>query len=145
MSLPPLQKDGYLPVGIHQSTWDEIATCFSVGSPRRVFLGRQFARLLENAKATGHLRRVYIWGSFASAKPNPGDVDVLLVMSAEFESEKLTVSFQHLFNHGQARLEYECDVFWVRESIDAAVFEMMLEVYQTDREGHPRGILEVLV
>ena len=66
-------------------------------------------------------------------------------MSAEFESEKLNFPFQEVFDHVQARLKYECDVFWVRESIDAAAFEMMLEVYQTDRDGQPRGILEVLV
>ncbi len=145
MSIPPLQKNGYLPVGIHQATWEEIAARFGVGSPRRLFMSKQFVRLLEKAKATGHLRQVYIWGSFASAKPNPGDIDTLLVMSAEFESEKLNFPFQEVFDHVQARLEYGCDVFWVRESIDAAAFEMMLEVYQTDRDGQPRGILEVLV
>lgn len=145
MSLPPLQKNGYLPIRIHRATLEEIGERFGVGSPRRVFLWRQFVRLLETAKTTGHLRRFYIWGSFPSAKLNPADVDILLVMSAEFESEKLAFSLQQAFNHVQAHLEYGCDVFWVRESINSVAFEMMLEVYQTDRDGQPRGILEVEV
>lgn len=35
---------------------------------------------------TGKLERVFIWGSYVTAKPDPGDVDLFLVMTSDFES-----------------------------------------------------------
>ena len=39
------------------------------------------------AQSTGQLARVFLWGSFVTSKEVPNDLDVLLVMGAEFAVE----------------------------------------------------------
>ena len=47
----------------------------------------RFEALIKLAGGGGKLRRVFVWGSFVTAKPSPRDVDVLLLMAEDFEVE----------------------------------------------------------
>ena len=51
-------------------------------SPRRKWLGERFQSLLDLAKPTGKLERMFLWGSFVTSKEAPGDLDVLIVMAS---------------------------------------------------------------
>jgi hypothetical protein len=72
--IPPLDKhSGKLPPGIHVSTWDELAARFGrTDRRRRLLVGLREA--LESLRQAG-CRRVYIDGSFVTAKRVPGDFD----------------------------------------------------------------------
>jgi hypothetical protein len=46
---------------------------------------RRLRTLLELAATTGRLRRVFVWGSFVTAKSAPRDLDILPIMVENFE------------------------------------------------------------
>jgi hypothetical protein len=76
-----------------------------------VWLSRRLWALLELAATNGKLRRVFIWGSFVTAKPAPKDVDILLIMDEDFEVDGIAVPAQAVFDSVRAKLLFESDVF----------------------------------
>jgi predicted nucleotidyltransferase len=51
------------------------------------------------AVRTGHLGRFVIFGSYVTAKPDPKDVDVILVMDDDFHQDEMPLEMQGLFDH----------------------------------------------
>jgi hypothetical protein len=78
-------------------------------------------------------------------KEVPNDLDVLLVMSTEFAVEAAPTQAQVVFDHVQARLRFQADVFWTKASIDPQVFHLWLDTYQTGKDFTRRGIVEVIL
>jgi hypothetical protein len=109
--LPELNSDGNLPEGIHPATEEEVFLRFATTSARRQWLGEQLRSLLSLAKSTGQLSRVFLWGSFwgsfVTGKEVPNDLDVLLVMAADFTLEALPAYCRVVFDHVQARLHFQ--------------------------------------
>jgi hypothetical protein len=120
--LPEFNSAGDLPAGIH-----------------RVDL----QALLAVAMGTCHLERVFLWGSFVTAKPSPGDLDVLLIMDETFEVDQAPPEAHAVFDSGRAKLLFEADVFWARVSIGDDVLRVWLDTYQISRECRKRGIVEL--
>jgi predicted nucleotidyltransferase len=141
--LPEFNTDGNLSEGIHRATEDEFLGRFAVGSARRKWLGGLLQELLALASSTGCLERVYVWGSFVSAKESPNDVDLLLLVRDDFQLENVAEEARVLFDHGEARMRFHADVFWSRSSIDQRVLALWLDTYQLTREFQRRGIVEV--
>lgn len=83
MPIPALTPDGWLPVGEHECTIEEIGTRFaadgSSGQRRAVYSALR--RYLDQPLVRRHGDHVYVDGSFTSAKEEPGDADVLLGIS----------------------------------------------------------------
>lgn len=74
MAIPDFDPDtGNLPPGVHDATWDEIVSRFG-WNPERTRLLKGLRSAVEFLKAAG-CRRVYLNGSFATAKDVPGDFD----------------------------------------------------------------------
>ena len=71
--IPAFTKDGLLPAGAYKATWLEFVKRFGLTPHRRKLLaGLQAA--LKSLRAAG-CRRVYVDGSFVTAKPRPNDFD----------------------------------------------------------------------
>jgi hypothetical protein len=66
---------------------------------------------VELAATTGKLRRVFVWGSFVTAKPAPRDLDMLLIMDENFEVDRIAGPAQAVFDSMRAKLLFESDVF----------------------------------
>jgi hypothetical protein len=143
--LPPFDKNGNLPVGVYQANEEEIAHRFVEASPRRKWLGEKLRELLLLAQSTHKLERVFIWGSFVTAEEAPGDLDVLLVMAKDFDLDQLPANCKIIFDHVRARLVFNADVFWTRESIGEEALALWLETYQTTRDFKLRGIVELIL
>jgi len=143
--LPAFNSDGNLPEGIHLATEDEVFARFATSSARRQWLGEQLQRLLALAKSTRQLARMFLWGSFVTSKEVPNDLDVLLVMSTEFAIEAVPEPVYIVFDHVQARLHFQADVFWTKASIDPQVLHLWLDTYQTGKDFTRRGIVEVRI
>lgn len=79
MPLPEFTPTGDLPSGVHAATLTEILARLGSGTPERVAAGPQLAAIHRLALSTGKLRRFVVFGSFVTAKPAPGDVDVFLI------------------------------------------------------------------
>ena len=138
--LPPLNQSGDLPPGVHVADWQEIERRFGTGSKARMRAFATLRRLHELAIGTGALRSFYVFGSFASAIPEPRDVDVILLMTREFRIEDCSSEARPLFAHLQAEGRYGASVFWFREG---AMPPELLRAWQMKRDGTLRGILEV--
>jgi hypothetical protein len=141
--LPEFTPEGDLPVDVHLASLSEFRSRFGTLTPRRVWLFGRLQALIELAASTGKLRRVFVWGSFVTAKQSPKDVDVLLIMNEDFEVERVTTSAQPVFDSTKAKLLFESDVFWARDSIGADTLRLWLETYQTSRSFRKRGIVEL--
>jgi hypothetical protein len=141
--LPEFTSDGGLPLGVHLANWQEFQSRFGVGTPRRLWLFSRFSALVALAASTGKLRRVFVWGSFVTAKPVPRDVDTLLIMDEDFEVDRAPAHARLLFDSIQSKLMFESDVFWARASIADEVLNLWLETYQTSRNFTKRGIVEL--
>ena len=90
MSVPEFNEDGNLAEGIHLTDEVEFLRHFAMDSPRRKWLGERLQEILSFAKSTGKLERMFVWGSFVSAKESPNDVDLLLIRSADFQLENVS-------------------------------------------------------
>ena len=69
---PAFDADGDLPVGIHQATLAEVSQHFGTGSLRREMVARRLDRIYRFARSTGQLARFVVFGSFVTAKREPG-------------------------------------------------------------------------
>jgi hypothetical protein len=141
--LPKLTDAGELPPGVHLSHWQEFESRFGGFSPRRLWLLGRLRTLLELAVTSGQLRRLFVWGTFVTAKPAPRDLDILLIMSEDFQVDHLPVSAQAVFDSTRAKLLFETDVFWARASIGDELLDLWLDTYQTSRSFRKRGIVEL--
>ena len=87
--LPPLTSNGDLPLGVHRASLQEVLDRFGTGSRQRMAVAERLERVYRLAHATGHLARFVVFGSFVTDKPEPHDVDVLLVMDDAFDAGTL--------------------------------------------------------
>ena len=141
--IPEFNIDGNLPEGIHIADEEEFFDRFATGSARRKWLGERLQELFALAKSTGKLERIFVWGSFVSAKGSPNDVDLLLLMSDSFQLEKVSENCRVLFDYVAARMRFHADVFWSKSSIGGEILQLWLDTYQTARDLKRRGIVEV--
>jgi hypothetical protein len=141
--LPELTKDGELPPGVHVADWQEFQSRFAGSSPRRIWLFGRLRTLVELAATRRKLRRVFVWGSFVTAKGAPRDLDVLPIMDEDFEVDEIAVPAQAVFDSVWARLLFESDVFWARASIGDELLDLWLDTYQISRSFRKRGIVEL--
>ena len=142
--LPPFNSAGDLPAGIHATDWTDIEQRFGKNSEGRVRAYARLRHLHELASRTGSLLRFIVFGSFVSTTLAPRDVDVVLVMVADFRLEDAPRESRTLFSHPDAEARYGASVFWVREGmLPAELMQDFLETWQTKRDGTKRGIVEI--
>ena len=84
MPLPEFDHYGDLPVGVHQASLDEVIARFGYGTPQRQLVTTRLVRIYDLARGNGKLERFVIFGSYVTAKPNPNDVDIILIMRDDF-------------------------------------------------------------
>ena len=97
MSLPALNEQGDLPTGIYPATLSEVLLWLGNGLPNRRLAGLRLERVYRLVSRTGHLARFVIFGSFATAKPDPNDVDVFLLMEDTFDVGQLSGEVRLIF------------------------------------------------
>jgi len=142
--LPPFKEKADLPQGIHPAGWSEIERRFGAGSTSRVNAYAKLRHLHELAERTGRLERFLVFGSFVSAGADPRDVDIVLVMAADFRLEETPRESLTLFSHPDAEARFGASVFWIRQGmLQEAEMQQFLETWQTKRDGSRRGLLEV--
>jgi hypothetical protein len=70
-------------------------------------------------------------------------VDVLFMLSEDFEVEQVAEPARIVFDALQARLMFAADVFWARVSIGEEILDLWLDAYQMSRNFTKRGIVEL--
>jgi len=146
MALPDFSLSGDLPPGIHRATLNEVVRRFGMAGGQRGVCTLRFSHVYELAQRTGHLARFVVFGSYVTAKPDPNDVDVILVMHDAFRVEGCPIESRGLFDHAVAQARYGVSIFWIRPGllIDENV-EDFIKYWQLKRDGSERGIVEVIL
>jgi hypothetical protein len=84
--IPAFRPDGYLPEGLHAAAEAEVTFRFgSTGSRRRrlVLRLRRWVALARQVRA----RRLLVDGSFVTSKPDPNDIDAVVLLPHDFQEQ----------------------------------------------------------
>ena len=137
----PLFVDGTnLPPGGHHCTWQELEERFCSGL-RRTTLCRELRVLLQRARECGFLR-VAVGGSFPTAKPDPGDLDLLFITPRGMTSETVPAQCAELLDSANSRDRFGHDFLWCPDEPD--VVERLIHGLGHDtRTGIDRGMVVI--
>ncbi len=102
MKLPAFNEEGDLPPGVHRATLPDVLERFGQGSLQRCAVAARLSRLYQLTASTGRLARFVVFGSFVTAKADPYDVDVVLLMQDAFDLAAVTGEAALVFQHLQA-------------------------------------------
>lgn len=95
MPIPAL-TNGLLPSGVHVCTLDEIGGLFGKPSIQRATLFNDLRLYLDGLRKVKRVRALIIDGSFITDDPNPGDLDVLVVLDPEATERLQAFEYSHL-------------------------------------------------
>jgi hypothetical protein len=144
MPSPQLNCAGELPEGVHQATIDEVIAQFGRGTSQRQAVTARLWRIYRLARATGKLERLILFGSYITAKPDPNDVDIILVR--RFDVHTCDEESQMLFDHPRATETFGASVFWIRPALLVLeTLEEFITHWQITRDQTCHGIVEVRV
>ncbi len=85
-----------------------------------------------------------VFGSFVTAKAEPNDVDVVLLMEDTFDLASVSGEAALVFQHMEADAHFGASVFWTRRSGALGGEQAMIEYWQVRREGGRRGIVDIV-
>ena len=142
-TLPAFNMEGDLPPGVYRTTLSDVLARFGQGSARRRTVGDRLNRVYQLVISTGQLARFVVYGSFVTAKPEPNDVDIVLIMEDAFHLASVTGEAALVFHHMEADTRFGASVFWSTRSGALGGVQAMIEYWQARREGGRRGIVEI--
>jgi len=90
------------------------------------------------------LARFVVFGSFVSAKREPVDVDIFLLMEDGFDMGQVGGESRILFDHASAQAHFGASVFWLRWLAALGGEEQAIADWQIKRDGTRRGIIEIV-
>src|SRR2546423_1344575 len=102
MVLPAFNEEGDLPPGVYRATLSEVLERFGQGSVQRRAVSDRLNRLYQLVASTGQLARFVVFGSFVTAKDDPNDVDLILLMEDTFDLASVTGEAALVFQHTEA-------------------------------------------
>lgn len=129
---------------MYRATIAEVLERFGQGSVKRRAVADRLARVHQLVCSTGQLARFVIFGSFVTAKAEPNDVDIVILMEDTFDLASVEGQAALPFQHMQAQAWLGASVFWARRSGAIGGEQAMIEYWQVRREGGKRGIVEVM-
>ena len=143
MSLPSITETGDLPQGVYPASLQEVLNQFGQATIQRKLVGMRLKRVYELAAATGQMKRFIVFGSFLTAKLEPNDVDVFLVMHDTFDLTQVTGEARLIFDHHAAQAHFGTSIFWLRQHAALPNEDEAVLGWQLKRDGTRRGIVEV--
>jgi hypothetical protein len=143
VAIPAFTESGDLPAGVFKASLKQAIARFGSSSDRRKALGRRLERIHDIAVQTNQLARFVMFGSFVTAKGEPNDVDVFMIMSDNFDVGSLTGEAGLLFDHRTAQSHFGCSVFWIRRLAAIGGEQAAIEDWQIKRDGAERGVVEI--
>jgi hypothetical protein len=145
MPLPEFDSHGDLPIGVHRASLAEVRARFGHGTPQRQLVTARLLHVHELASGTGKLERFIIFGSYVTAKPDPNDVDIILVMRDDFQEPDYTDEVLPVLNHLRSQRELGASVFWTRPgAVLLETVDEFVAYWQVTRQLGRRGIIEVV-
>ena len=139
--IPEFNADGLLPEGIHSATLNEVRELFG-GNERRDQLLEGLVEALRLLRAAG-CRRVYINGSFVTAKERPNDIDVCWDIEGVDADALDPVFFDFAGGRAAQKARFGCE-FFPAQAPEGVTGRAFLEFFQVGKQtGEPKGIIEL--
>lgn len=139
--IPPFRSDGYLPDGLHRATIAEVTFRFGAATRRRRQLIHRVRHWVDKATVVG-AKKLFIDGSFVTAKANPNDVDAVVYLPPNFaallereNADALELEEMLLTRRPEELFAAEDDEDW----------QEWLEFFSRTREadGRRKGVVEI--
>ena len=146
MAIPAFDCDGFLPVGVHDCTLDEIRGRFGSfqRSDRRSNLFKKLESFIGEVRAAGFARWLLVDGSFVTRKAEPNDIDLVLVISLTLDLEAdLPPAHYNLVSKRRVQRRFGFDTITVRE--ETSEYDDAVAFFQQVR-GEPglrKGLLRL--
>jgi hypothetical protein len=141
--IPDFDEQRNLPPGIHEASWEEFVDRFGyTGHRLRLIAGLQ--RVITHLREAG-CRRIYVDGSFVTAKQAPGDFDCCWDPRG-VNTDQLKLLHPTILNTRQPRVAqkaiYKGDIFPTNGIAEPIKKTYYLDFFQRDkRTGRPKGIV----
>jgi hypothetical protein len=138
--LPDFDAAGQLPPGVHDVGWDEVVRLFGTTDHRRHLLDGLY-RVLKHLAEVG-CERVYLDGSFVTAKERPNDFDLVWDMDHVDYARLDPVLFQLDFPRTSQHAKFHGDVF--PNVVEGSSKLLFVDFFQLDKNtGDPKGIVTI--
>lgn len=146
MPIPDFNELGLLPEGLHTATLDEIRQRFGrpTLSNRRYELFQGLRELLDELAGSQIVDHIIVNGSFVTEKQDPGDIDLIVALSAETGRTRSLAPYEtHLLDPKRIGRKYGFDAKVVVEGSEA--MRSALESFTDTREYEDarKGLLRV--
>ena len=115
MAIPEFGTEGLLPPGVHSCLLSELEERFGrfQRTDRRVRLWNRFAEFVRELRATQIAVALIVDGSFATAKPDPNDIDLILILAQDHDFSRQ--SEYNLVSRRQVRRHFGFDLLLTAE------------------------------
>ena len=149
MPIPSLTAAGLLPAGIHHATLHEVEVAFGSQTEARSRLYAGLEAFLEWVKTFQLFTSIVIDGSFVTDKPDPGDIDAVLILPApQLKRLMHRPDYAELANT-KVKKRFFIDLFIEPDLDGMAKFFQQLKVEDALERGLParslRGVLQVML
>jgi hypothetical protein len=131
--IPPFNESGYLPPGVHPATLDEIEQHFGQMSEIRRVQFESVRWMVELATRAG-VQRIVLNGSFVTDIIEPGDVDCVLLVGRRTRQHRAALK----------ELRKGLPFLSIIIARARAFDEYVDDIYATDRNDAPKGMVEVI-
>ncbi|MBK9387847.1 MAG: hypothetical protein IPN34_23775 [Planctomycetes bacterium] len=144
MAIPELDDVGLLPQGVHACTLQELADRFrGTGfSGTRGRLVQRLERYLQELRETGLVAWVAIDGSFVTAKVDPGDIDLVVVLRSDCDISRIAIT--PALSRKWVAKHYEFDAMVAVEGTNTCAGHLQYFEQVKNRPGLTKGILQVV-
>jgi hypothetical protein len=132
MPLPALRADGFLPVGVHQATLEEVFAAFPATTSQRQALNQALVQGVGVIKQHQIADQIAIDGSYLTSKPDPEDVDLVVLTPGVYQME------------GEQRYTAEgidTKLLDIQFADDTIAFQGWLTFFSTARTGATKGVV----
>jgi hypothetical protein len=130
--IPAFGDNGYLPPGIHPAALQEVLDRFGSGSAQREAQAQSLQWLVPICRRAG-IAKLLINGSFVTDRLEPNDVDCVLLQGPAYRTDSDAAAE---LRQGLPFLEIKI--------VTQADYQFFAEtVFGTDRDGTPKGVIEV--
>ena len=139
VTLPEFTAEGHLPAGIHEMQWSEFKDKFGYNYCRNALIQGMLAAL-DNLKKAG-CSTVYIDGSFVTNKRYPNDYDGCWDPTGVDVSLLDPVLLDFSDDCIAQKVKFSGELY--PATIPSISYNTMLDFFQEDRDGNPKGIVKI--
>ncbi len=146
MPIPDLNVDGLLPEGVYDCTLAEIGARFGrfQVTDRRLQLFQKLCGFVEEERQANLAIEMIVDGSFVTDKPEPGDIDLLIVLPVDYNLGVELPPFRYnAISKLSLHRRYRFDIFIVAEN--SPRYRERIKFFQGVREdpNRSKGILRI--